>query len=36
VIDVYSRMIVGWHLAQNVRDTLVLDALRMALGLRER
>jgi putative transposase len=35
VIDVYSRMIVGWQLAQNMRDTLVLDALRMALGLRE-
>jgi hypothetical protein len=35
VIDVYSRMIVGWQLAANMRDTLVLDALRMALGLRE-
>jgi putative transposase len=35
VIDVYSRMIVGWQLAQNMRTTLVLDALRMALGLRE-
>ena len=35
VIDVYSRMIVGWQLAGNMRTTLVLDALRMALGLRE-
>jgi len=35
VIDVFSRMIVGWQLASNMRDTLVLDALRMALGLRE-
>jgi len=34
VIDVFSRMIVGWQLAANMRDTLVLDALRMALGLR--
>jgi putative transposase len=35
IIDVYSRMIVGWQLAANMRTTLVLDALRMALGLRE-
>ena len=35
VIDVYSRIVVGWQLAANMRDTLVLDALRMALGLRE-
>jgi len=35
VIDVFSRMIVGWQLAANMRNTLVLDALRMALGLRE-
>jgi putative transposase len=34
VIDVFSRMLVGWQLAANMRDTLVLDALRMALGLR--
>lgn len=34
VIDVFSRMIVGWQLAANMRRTLVLDALRMALGLR--
>jgi putative transposase len=34
VLDVFSRMIVGWQLASNMRTTLVLDALRMALGLR--
>jgi putative transposase len=35
ILDVFSRMIVGWQLAANMRTTLVLDALRMALGLRE-
>lgn len=35
IIDVFSRMLVGWQLAANMRTTLVLDALRMALGLRE-
>jgi putative transposase len=34
VIDVFSRMIVGWQLASHMRTDLVLDALRMALGLR--
>jgi putative transposase len=34
ILDVFSRMIVGWQLAANMRTTLVLDALRMALGLR--
>jgi putative transposase len=34
VIDVYSRRIVGWQLASHMRATFVLDALRMALGLR--
>jgi putative transposase len=34
VIDVFSRMIVGWQFATHMRTTLVLDALRMALGLR--
>jgi transposase InsO family protein len=27
-------MVIGWQLAANMRKTLVLDALRMALGLR--
>ena len=34
VIDVFSRMVVGWQLASHVRTDLVLDALRMALGVR--
>ncbi len=36
VIDVFSRMIVGWQFACHMRTDLVLDALRMALGLRAR
>ena len=32
VIDVFSRMVVGWQFATHI--ALVLDALRMALGLR--
>jgi putative transposase len=34
VIDAYSRRVVGWQLAAHMRTTLVLDALRMALGQR--
>jgi putative transposase len=34
IIDVFSRMIVGWQLATHMRTDLVLDALRMAIGLR--
>ncbi len=34
VIDAFLRMIVGWQLASHMRTDLVLDALRMALGLR--
>jgi hypothetical protein len=34
VLDAYSRMVVGWQLASHMRTTLVLDALRMALGTR--
>jgi putative transposase len=34
VIDAYSRRVVGWQLARHMRTTLVLDALRMALGTR--
>jgi len=36
VIDVHSRMIVGWQFAKHMRTTLVLDALQMALSTRER
>jgi putative transposase len=35
VIDVFSRRVIGWQLASHMRTTLVLDALRMALGTRE-
>jgi putative transposase len=35
VIDAYSRRVVGWQLAAHMRTTLVLDALRMALGTRQ-
>jgi putative transposase len=35
VIDAYSRRVVGWQLASHMRTTLVLDALRMALGQRQ-
>jgi putative transposase len=34
VIDAFSRMVVGWQLASHMRTTLVLDALKMALGVR--
>jgi putative transposase len=34
VIDACSRRVVGWQLAPHMRTTLVLDALRMALGTR--
>lgn len=35
VIDCFSRMVVGWQIASHMRTDLCLDALRMALGLRE-
>jgi transposase InsO family protein len=35
-LDVFSRRIVGWQLAQHMRAELVVDALAMALGTRER
>lgn len=35
VLDAFSRRVVGWQLASHMRTTLVLDALRMALGTRE-
>ena len=35
VIDTYSRQIVGWQFASHMRTDLVLDALRMALAVRE-
>jgi transposase InsO family protein len=35
ILDVYSRMIVGWQLASHMRASLVTDALDMAVGLRD-
>ena len=34
ILDVFSRMIVGWQLASHMRASLVVDALEMAAGLR--
>ena len=34
VLDAWSRKVVGWQLASHMRTTLVLDALKMALGQR--
>ena len=35
ILDVYSRMIVGWQIASHRRASLVTDALQMAIALRE-
>jgi putative transposase len=35
VIDLYSRRIVGWALAEHLRTELVSDALKQALGSRD-
>lgn len=35
IIDVFSRMIVGWQIARHMRTSLVSDALRMALSIRQ-
>ena len=35
VIDVYSRMIVGWHLATNMRTELVMHAFEQAVWRRD-
>lgn len=34
VIDLFSRMVVGWQLAGHMRTDMVLDALKMAIGIR--
>ena len=34
VLDAYSRRVVGWQVASNMRTSLVLDALRMAVSRR--
>lgn len=35
ILDVYSRMIVGWQIASHRRASLVTDALEMAIALRQ-
>jgi transposase InsO family protein len=35
ILDVYSRMIVGWQLASHLRSELATDALEMAAALRQ-
>ena len=35
VLDLFSRRIVGWAMADHMRETLVQDALQMALGRRQ-
>jgi putative transposase len=35
VLDLYSRKVVGWALDTHVRETLILDALKMAMGQRQ-
>ena len=34
VLDLYSRRVIGWSLAEHMRDELTIDALSMALGRR--
>lgn len=34
IIDVYSRMVVGWQLSKNLYTDLALDALNMAIWQR--
>jgi putative transposase len=34
VLDTYSRRIVGWSMANNLRTELVLDAVNMAIYIR--
>lgn len=34
VLDLYSRRIVGWSMAEHMRESLVADALEMAIGQR--
>lgn len=35
IVDVFSRMIVGWQIARHLRTELALDALEMALWARK-
>ena len=35
ILDCFSRMLIGWQLATDLRTEFVLDALEMANGLRQ-
>ncbi|MDZ7834709.1 MAG: DDE-type integrase/transposase/recombinase [Alkalibacterium sp.] len=35
IIDLYSRLVVGWSIADNMRTELPLEALEMAINLRK-
>jgi len=35
ILDLFSRRVVGWSIAEHMRETLVNDALQMALGRRQ-
>ncbi len=35
ILDLFSRMVVGWSMASHMESTLVEDALKMALGRRQ-
>jgi transposase InsO family protein len=35
ILDVYSRMVVGWSMTNHLRTELVVDALEMALWRRK-
>lgn len=35
VLDLFSRKVVGWALASHMRESLILDALNMAVALRQ-
>jgi putative transposase len=35
VLDLYSRKVVGWALDTHMRETLILEALKMAMGQRQ-
>jgi len=36
VMDLYSRMIIGWSLSERMTANIVVDALQMALGKRNK
>ena len=36
IIDVFSRMVVGWQISESLRSDLAIDALKMAVWNRTR